>query len=227
MARLVYKLFVTNPTIIWFKWVIKTVVLLFKNRGKHIKVAIGVNIKNTHIGRYNTFYKNVKITNTSLGNYVYISMDTRIINATIGSFCSIAQMVKIGGGMHPVNHISTFPAFFSLKNQCQRSFVKKDCFQETGFVNIGNDVWIGSNAVILDNITIGDGAIIAAGAVVTKDVAPYSIVGGVPAKHIKFRFSQNTIDRLLELQWWNKSMKWIEKKAHLFTDINNLDKIIE
>ena len=88
-------------------------------------------------------------------------------------------------------------------------------------IEIGNDVWIGDSAIIMDGVKIGDGSIIAAGAVVTKDVPPYAIVGGVPAKIIRYRFDEDDINFLLELSWWEKDKKWIKENAEKFSDIRN------
>lgn len=95
------------------------------------------------------------------------------------------------------------------------------------FPIIGNDVWIGANAIILQGVTIGDGAIIAAGAVVTKDVPPYAIVGGVPAKVIKYRFSDEVILKLLQIKWWDKPEEWIIQKLEKFTDVSGFVKFVE
>jgi acetyltransferase-like isoleucine patch superfamily enzyme len=175
-------------------------------------------IKNVNFGNYNTIYDYAYLENCSIGNYVYIADRTRIGNAEIGNFCSIGPDVRIGLGIHPTNFMSTFPAFYSIGKQCQITFVEKNHFIENGNIVIGNDVWIGYNATILDNITIGDGAIIGAGALVTKDVAPFSIVGGVPARLIKKRFEQEQIEKLLKLKWWNKNEEWIKIHAPLFID---------
>jgi tetrahydrodipicolinate N-succinyltransferase len=90
-------------------------------------------------------------------------------------------------------------------------------FDEIHPVIIGNDVWIGANAVILDKVKIGDGAVIAAGAIVSKDVKPYTIVGGIPAKPIKKRFSEEEIEKLLEFKWWEKDIRWIRENYELFS----------
>lgn len=103
-------------------------------------------------------------------------------------------------------------------------------FQETRYVDtegrfkvvIGNDVWIGAYAKIVEGVRIGDGAVIAAGAVVTKDVPPYAIVGGVPAKIIKYRFEEKQIKQLLELKWWNKDIAWLKTHAEKFRDVQEL-----
>lgn len=108
------------------------------------------------------------------------------------------------------------------------TYVVSDKFIEYKFVDdkhllvIGNDVWIGSYARIMEGVTIGDGTIIAAGALVTKDVPPYAIVGGVPAKVIGYRFDEKTIEKLLELKWWDKGEDWIKAHADEFDDVNKL-----
>lgn len=128
----------------------------------------------------------------------------------IGKFCSIACGAKFlfNSANHTLSSLSTypFPLFFE-----EWELEKKDitnAWDNKGDIVIGNDVWIGYEAVILAGVTIGDGAIIGTRAVVTKDVPPYTIVGGVPAKSIKKRFSEETISALLEIQWWN----WSEER---------------
>lgn len=132
--------------------------------------------------------------------YNHKTVEVASPNTTIGSFCSLAQYVMIGPGEHPVDYLSSSPCFymdiFGWKN-------RKCNFNSGEPCHIGNDVWIGHGAFIKAGVNIGDGAIIAAGAVVTKDVPPYAIVGGVPAKIIRKRFSEEQIKDLLELKWWD------------------------
>lgn len=142
-----------------------------------------------------------------IGAYSYFGDDCLVGSCNVGRFCSIAPGVKIGLGEHPLHHISTHPFFFGAKNGFKapegigtpRNLSEKKYNAPV----IGHDVWIGANAVICRGVTIGSGAVIAAGAVVTSNVAPYSIVGGLPAKHLKYRFDDETISLLLKSEWWN------------------------
>lgn len=138
-----------------------------------------------------------------LGDYSYFAMNAHAANVKIGKFCSIGPNFCCGLGIHPTDGISTSPYFYRGKIEEHKS------------VTIGNDVFIGANVTILDGVSIGDGAVIGAGAVVTKDIPPYAIAVGVPAKVIKYRFDEQTIQKLQEKEWWNGSEEEIEKVGEL------------
>jgi acetyltransferase-like isoleucine patch superfamily enzyme len=171
-------------------------------------------------GGCNFIHGGTTLDKTEVGRYTYIGGNCRIGSASIGSFCSIAGEVVIGLGTHPTGFVSTHPVFFSPKNGgFPVSFVTEKVFVEGSPVRIGNDVWIGYRAMLLDGTTVGDGAIVAAGAVVSKDVEPYSIVGGVPARHIRYRFQAEIIDEMLSIRWWDRDISWIKEHAGLFTNV--------
>ena len=123
-----------------------------------------------------------------------------------------------------IQYVSVHPAFYSTRGQAGFTFVKEQKFDERMDRNyhtiIGNDVWIGDSALIMEDVHIGDGAIVAAGAIVTKDVPPYSIVAGVPAKVIKARFLKEKIDWLEKFKWWEKDLEWLKNHAELFSDLD-------
>lgn len=161
--------------------------------------------------------------NVSLGDLTYMSIRCTIQNAIIGKYCSIAQDVSIGLGKHPIDSfVSTHPAFYSDKKQAGYTFSSNSKFEENVVTQIENDVWIGANVVILDGVKIASGVVIAAGSIVTKDVPPYAIVAGIPAKIIKYRFNEEQINRLLELKWWDKESSWYYFNNHEMEDINKL-----
>lgn len=144
-----------------------------------------------------------KITNSKIDKYSYVNMRSTINNTEIGKFCSIAQNFSSGIGFHPIDFPSSSPIFYSKNNYFGNSFVDVDFFKDSERVIIGNDVWIGANVTIADGVIIGDGTIIAAHSFVKNNVDPYSIVGGAPAKLIKYRFTEKEISILKELKWWD------------------------
>jgi virginiamycin A acetyltransferase len=162
-------------------------------------------------------YGQYRINNSSIGDYSYISKNSHLSFTTVGKFCSIGPNFMCGWGVHPINGISTSPMFYSTKKQNGFSLSVEDKFVETKPIIIGNDVFIGMNVTILDGIIIGDGAVIGAGSVVVKNVPPYAVVAGNPSRIIKFRFNEQTVEKLLQIKWWNWNPdKLIEVEKNFF-----------
>ena len=207
-----------NPLRIWIMWSLQYRRNLRKYRHKHLRLRYMADFENTEFGNFNFLYENTRLRNVSLGDYTYVAPYSIVFNAKIGKFCCIGPEVRIGLGMHPTRaFVSSHPAFFSLEKQCGMTFSDAQYFQEHAPITIGHDVWLGSRVTVADGVTIGTGAIVAAGAVVVKDVPPYAVVGGVPARIIRYRFSEEQIAWLLSFEWWNKSDAWLAanyKKLH-------------
>lgn len=165
---------------------------------------------------------NCIILNSTVNPYTYIGKNSQVQNSFIGSFCSIANDVIIGTGSHPTNLFSTSPLMYHCKNTFNMSLVDSDHqFDEYKPIIIGNDVWIGARAIILDGVNVSDGAIIGAGAVVTKNVPPYAIVAGVPARIIKYRFPPDKIESFLVLKWWSWPISKIKERINELKSMNN------
>ena len=184
--------------------------------------------RNTLFEGYNKIMQKTVVLNSSLGIGTYIHRNSDLEKCKIGKWCSIAPEVKIIKGNHPTRkYVSTYPLFYSKRFNINLNFKTKNTFDEFSYVDgenkwfceIGNDVWIGEKSSIINGVKIGNGAIVAAGSVVTKDVPPYAIVGCVPAKIIRYRFSDEQIKKLEKIQWWNKDIIWLNKNADLFNDI--------
>jgi acetyltransferase-like isoleucine patch superfamily enzyme len=152
-------------------------------------------------------------------------MENDKANLMIGKFCSIAGNLNIYlGGDHRTDWVTTYP-FGTIHNNIFNKFDGTGHPKTNGDVVIGNDVWICDNVTIMSGVTIGDGAVIACNSHVVKNVEPYSIVGGNPAKLIKYRFTPEQIEKLLEIKWWN----WDDDKINDFTPVlcnNNIDDFI-
>lgn len=209
--------------------------ILFKVRWKGIllfKWSTEIS-SSSHFEGMNQLHKNVTFSGF-LGYGSYIGPNS-YINGNIGRFTSIGPNVKCNNGMHPYlpPFASTSPSFYSLnKNKAQNgaTFAKEQTFIEFKYADkqnkyaviIGNDCWIGENVFITGGIHINNGAVILANAVVTKNIPPYAIVGGVPAQIIGYRYNNDTITFLEKIQWWNNDKTWFEKNWRLLNDIDKL-----
>lgn len=173
----------------------------------------------------------VKIKYSQVGDYSYIGPGCDITKTSIGKFCSIADNCRIGTASHTLNNISSSPIFTLKNNGTRTSWVSESISHnnETEQVYIGNDVWIATRVIIRGGIKIGDGAVIGAGAVVTKDVPPYAVVGGVPARIIRYRFSEDIIKKIELIKWWEATDEKLKENISFFqTDnitIENLQKL--
>ena len=210
---------------------LKFEIFRFQNRHK-VKIGKRCMVYNTLFEGKNSIAAGTKITNSKVGYGSYININSSLSFVKIGRYCSIADNVCVSLGNHPTNHVSTHPAFYyNTEKQIGWTYHKGEPLFDEIYkypkgeyfyqVIIGNDVWIGSHAIIMGGISIGDGAVIASGAVVTRDVEPYSIVGGVPAKLIKMRFTEEQRTSLLKIKWWDKSPIEIENSYRSFVDVNN------
>lgn len=153
---------------------------------------------------------------SNISKYSYLGFDTSVVYAEIGKFCSIADNVKIGAASHPMDWVSTSPVFCKGRNCLRKNFSNEE-FNPYITTKIGNDVWIGQAALIKSGVNIGDGAIIGMGSVVTKDIPPYEIWAGNPARLIRKRFDDEIINELLNISWWDHDEIWIESHCTLFT----------
>lgn len=164
-------------------------------------------ITGTDFGRYTEVGRGSRVLNTRLGDYSYCERYCDIANSKIGKFSNIASFVRIGPTDHPMDRASQHHFLYRSHDYWPEHDYDEAFFayREARTAFIGNDTWIGHAAIVKPETTVGDGAVIAANAVVTKDVSPYTVVAGIPAKPIRQRFPKDIADRLMALAWWDWS----------------------
>jgi len=177
-------------------------------------------LKNSLLDEFVEIIAPYKISDVKIGKGTYLAENSTVSIAEIGKYCSIGPNFLCGWGIHPINGLSTSPMFYSTLKQNGRTLSHFDKIEERKKIIIGNDVFIGANVTILDGVVIGDGAIIGAGAVVSKNISPYAIAIGCPIKILKYRFSQEDIDKLLKIKWWNFGENELKDIEKYFYDIS-------
>jgi len=197
----------------------------FKNQFSSQLLEKTINHVNIEVGSF-TYYSGYYHKHDFIKCVMYLhDKNKNVDKLIIGNYCSIGSgaVFMMGGNQgHNSQWISTFP-FYYQANIFKES---KNAFEKAGDTKIGNDVWIGSEAMIMPGVTIGDGAIIATRAVVVKDVPSYGIVGGNPAELIKYRFNKEDIDKLLKIKWWNWNENKVKENMNLICS-SNINKLYE
>jgi len=195
--------------------------------GDYCIVGDNSRIYHSSLSKYVRIDRNNLIISSDFGSYTYTGPFTVIMHSKIGKFCSISWGVTIGAGEHDYQRLTTHDFLYNKSYDLNEDIIAYDRFEKP--LEIGHDVWIGTNATVVRGVNIGNGAVIGANSVVTKEVPPYAIVAGCPAKVIKYRFSPEIIARLEALKWWELSSDKIKSHFELFasTDIENALKELE
>lgn len=200
------------------------VALHASNVNADCRIESGVRIAGSHLEAGVAIHQAVDLCDARVGKFTYIARETAINKVNIGRFCSIGPRCLLGTGEHPVNRVSTSPVFYSHFNQAGAGFVTgfdpEGGFEERRTITLGHDVWIGAHVFVRDGIRIGNGAIVGAGAVVIQDVPAFAVVGGVPAKRIRFRFPLEVVKQIESIAWWDWSDDILHKAQSLISSEN-------
>lgn len=186
---------------------------------KFLKKARLAAIKNSFVHPSSKLESGTFFFESSMDRHSFCGYDCEVHHACIGAFTSIANGVVIGGARHPMEWVSMSPVFYTGRDSIKAKFAEHILPDPKGVV-IGSDVWIGRSATILDGVVVGHGAVVGAGAVVVKDVPPYSIVAGNPARLIRFRFDESVIQALLASEWWSFSDERLRGLGGSFNDVD-------
>lgn len=192
-----------------------------KQLSKEPTVHTSAQILDCQLGAWTEVGERTRLTETVLGDYSYIVNDGDVIYADIGKFVNIAAFTRINPGQHPMDRASMH--HFQYRSHAYGLGDDDTAFfdwRRSSAVVIGHDVWIGHGAVIQSGVTIGNGAVVGSSAVVTKDVLPYEIVTGVPAKHLRFRFSPDLQDALQRISWWDWSHDMLKDRLKDFRELD-------
>ena len=193
--------------------------------GKNCTVGDFTRVLKCNLGDYVRLDRNNLVLQSTLNSYTYTGKSSVIMHAEIGKFCSISWNCTIGPGEHDYNKITSHDFLYNDYNNLRPSNDPLPYNRFSKKMVIGNDVWIGCNATILRGLNIGNGAVIGANSLVNKNVPPYAIVAGNPAKIIKFRFPDETIDKLQKLKWWDFPANFIRQNYKLFLNENIVEVI--
>ena len=205
----------------------KNAILKYRSDNTTCVIKDNVFLYNVKLHMYVTLLENASLQDTTIDSYSYVGQRSILKNVSLGRFCSLGPDLKIGLASHPLgNFVSTYPAFYSPSNegcaiQMRSDKIFKDEIKKT---IIGHDVWLGASVIIPGGIKIATGSVIAAGSVVVKDVEPYSVNGGNPARFIRYRFPQTIIEKLIQSKWWEWPLSMIKENIDRYS---NIDEFIE
>lgn len=181
----------------------------------------GVAVNNSTISKDAKIEAGSVFVDSEIGRFSYCGYNCYMVNTEIGAFCSISDNVSVGGGTHPLDWVSTSPAFYRGKDSISKRLAVLDYDMNDPHTCIGNDVWIGRGVYIKAGVTIGDGAVIGMGSVVTQNVDSYSVVVGNPAKEIRKRFDCDTIEKLRQIEWWSMTEEELKNKSKLMDNVED------
>ncbi|WP_137130097.1 DapH/DapD/GlmU-related protein [Rhizobium sp. FY34] len=198
---------------------------MMKKLGLEPLIHPDARVGNSTLGRYTEVAERCRLDEVEMGDYSYIMQDGAVWCATIGKFANIAAAVRINATNHPTWRPTLHHFTYRAGDYFEGAENDHDFFawRRENRVTIGHDVWIGHGATVLPGVTVGNGAVIGAGAVVSKDVAPYTIVGGVPAKLIRERFPEEIASGMQGLKWWDWPHEQLFAALHDFRDLDAIE----